>query len=235
MYFRNLVFSAFSIAIIAGLFLTFYQELLITPIILDSEVYEVVDVISHHAGAVEEVESWGPEDGIERSGFSFLSNLLVCFAYALLLLSMMATKSSLKVMQGFLWGGAAYLSIFALPALGLAPEIPGMEAAHLEGRQAWWLLTVLCSAVGLWLVAFLTLPLKGLGIVIVVLPHLLGAPQPEVHGFANTDPHAITELTRLWYSFIIQTSLANALLWLIIGVLSALLTTKFVHPLDHKE
>lgn len=235
MYFRNLVLSAFSIAIIAGLFLTAYQELLITPIILGSEVYEVVEEVGHHGGTAGEVEAWEPEDGVERSTYSFISNLLVCFAYALLLLSMMATKSSLKVAQGFFWGGAAYLSIFALPALGLAPEIPGMEAAQLEGRQSWWVLTVLASAIGLWLIAFSTTPFKGAGIVLLLLPHLLGAPQPEVHGFANTDPDAVTELTTLWHSFIIQTSVANGLLWLIIGVLSAFLTTKYIHPLDHKE
>ena len=233
MYFRNLVLSAFFIAIIAGLFLTLYQEMLITPIIVESEIYEVVEEVSHH-GVLQD-ESWSPDNGTERSAFSFMANLLVCFAYALLLLSIMATQSSLKVVQGFFWGGAAYLSVFALPALGLAPEIPGMEAAYLEGRQAWWLLTVVSSAVGLWLLAFLKLPLKGLGIVLLLFPHLFGAPQPDIHGFTNTDPHAVTELMQLWHRFIIQTSVANGLLWLIIGVLSACLTNKYIHPLDHKE
>ena len=232
MYFRNLVFSAFAIAIVAGLFLSIYQEFLITPIILDSEVYEIAEPAGAHADAV---EAWSPADGMERSGFSLVSNLLVCFAYALLLLSAMAVKSSLKVRQGIFWGGSAYLSIFAAPALGLPPEIPGMEAAYLEGRQAWWLLAVLFTAMGLWLIAFSKMTFKGLGVVMLVIPHLIGAPQPEFHGFANTDPQAVSALTALWHNFIIQTSLANALLWLIIGMLSAFLTAKFIHPLDHKE
>ncbi|NOQ36220.1 MAG: hypothetical protein GQ569_10040 [Methylococcaceae bacterium] len=232
MYFRNLVLSAFSIAIVAGLFLSVYQEFLITPIILDSEFYEVAEAVSEQAEAV---EVWAPEDGGERSGFSFLANFLVCFAYALLLMSAMATRSSLKITQGIFWGGAAFLSIFAAPALGLPPEIPGMEAAHLEGRQTWWLLTVLFTAIALWMIAFSSVAFKGVGLVILVIPHLLGAPQPEIHGFANTDPQAVSALTALWHDFIVQTSVANALLWLIIGVLSTFLTDKFIYPLDHQE
>lgn len=232
MYFRSLVLSAFAIAIVAGLFLSIYQEFLITPIILDSEVYEITGSASED-GVVFEV--WSPKDDIERSGFSFISNLLVCFAYALILLSAMAFQPSLKVVQGFFWGGSAYICIFVAPALGLPPEIPGMEAVHLEGRQAWWLLTVLLTAAGLWLIAFFNMAFKGLGVVLLVIPHLIGVPQPEFHGFANTDPQAISALTTLWHNFIVQTSLANGLLWLIIGMLSVLLTDKFVLPLNDKE
>ncbi|MCK5888598.1 MAG: CbtA family protein [Methylococcales bacterium] len=232
MYFRNLVLSAFAIAMIAGLFLTVYQEYFITPIILDSEVYEVIE--SAIAGE-ETVEAWGPEAGAERSGYSFVANVLVCFAYALVLLSGMAMRSSINIMKGAFWGGAAYLSIFAAPALGLPPEIPGMEAAVLEDRQAWWVLTVCLTAVGLWLVAFSKPVMKLFGLFIIALPHLLGAPQPERHGFANTDPQAISALTDLWHHFIVQASVANALLWLIIGLLSAYSIGKFIHPLGYQE
>ena len=144
-------------------------------------------------------------------------------------------RESIKIPQGFFWGFAAYLSVFVAPALGLPPEIPGMEAAHLEGRQTWWLVTVLSTAVALWLIAFKPNMFKGIGILLIITPHLIGAPQPEVHGFANTNPEAVSELTRLWHTFIVQTSLANGLLWLIIGGLAAFLTDKFIHPLDFKE
>jgi cobalt transporter subunit CbtA len=230
MYFRNLVLSAVAIAIIAGLFLSLYQYFLITPIILASEVYEVIE-----PPAKGRVEAWSPEEGLERSLFSFMANFLVCFGYALLLLTAMATKDSMKLAQGFIWGIAAYLSIFIAPALGLAPEIPGMEAAHLEGRQTWWLLTVLLTAFGLWTIAYQAIIFKGLGVLMLLIPHLIGAPQPESHGFVNTDPEAINALTHLWHNFILQTSIANGLLWLIIGILAAFLSVKFIYPLNHQE
>lgn len=230
MYFRNLVLSAFAISMIASLFLSLYQLFLITPIILDAEVYEVVETVGEHTDEV-----WTPEDGAERSSFSFVANGLICFAFALVLMSIMATKKMVKPLQGIFWGTAAYLSIFVAPALGLPPEIPGMEAAYLESRQAWWLFAVLSTAIGLWLIVFSKNILKGFGILLLLMPHILGAPQPIVHGFVNTDPEAVKALTALWHEFIIQTSLANALLWLIIGLLSAFLTHKFIHPLDYQE
>ena len=227
MYFRNLVLSAFTIALVAGLFLSLYQHFLITPIIIASEIYEVIE-----PAAKNDIKAWEPEDGLERSGFSILANFLVCFGDSLLLITAMATRDTLKLSRGWQWGIAAYLTLFVAPALGLAPEIPGMEAAHLEGRQTWWFATVIATAIALWSIAFQPLKLKLIGGLFLIIPHLIGAPQPETHGFANIDPQAVTELTRLWHSFILQTSLANGLLWLIIGVLSAILTVKFIHPLN---
>jgi len=230
MYFRNLILSAFTIAIVAGFFLSVYQAYAITPLIVESEIYEVLETITENTP-----EAWSPEEGIERSGYSFIANFLVCFAYALLLMSAMATRQSLTITQGLLWGACAYLSVFVAPAIGLAPEIPGMEAAHLEGRQAWWLLTVLLTALGLWSLAFKSTPFKIFACLLILTPHLMGAPQPEHHGFVNQNPEAITALTDLWHQFITQTSIANGLLWLIIGSLSAFLTLKFIFPLDSQE
>jgi cobalt transporter subunit CbtA len=229
MYFRNLVLSAFVIAIIAGIIFSAYQAYFITPLIVSSEVYEVVEPVGS------KIEAWAPEDGLERSSWSFVANFLICFAYALILLSAMSLKTSANIVKGIFWGGAAYLSVFAAPALGLPPEIPGMEAAHLEGRQSWWLLTVALTAIALWLIAFQENKIKVLGGILLFIPHIIGAPQPEIHGFANTNPQAVEELTKLWHDFILQTSLANALLWIIIGGLSGYFTQKFIYSIDTLE
>jgi len=229
MYFRNLILSAFSIALIAGLLLSVYQYFFITPIILASEVYEVLEPTTGG------MEAWSPEDGAGRSGFNFIANVLVCFGYGLLLMSAMATRIKITPLHGFFWGIAAYLSLFVMPALGLPPEIPGMEAAFLEGRQIWWLLTVIFTALGLWSIAFQTRFLKAVGVLMLITPHLIGAPQPEIHGFLNTNPQAKMALSDLWHQFILQTSVANGLLWLIIGVLSAFLTAKFIHSIQETE
>jgi len=229
MYFRNLVLSAFVIAIIAGLIFSAYQASFITPLILNSEVYEVLETGSQHDLA------WAPEDGVERHSWSFATNFLLCFAYALILLSAMTVKTSVNAVKGLFWGGAAYLTIFAAPALGLPPEIPGMEAAYLEGRQTWWLVTVILTALSLWLIAFHSIINKAIGVVLILVPHLLGAPQPEIHGFVNTDPEAVVALTQLWHDFILQTSIANALLWLVIGGLSGFFVGKHIYPIDAIE
>jgi len=230
MYFRTLVLSALVIAVFAGAVISLYQAYFITPLILGSEVFEVAEPAGHHQ-QIEEIEAWAPEDGIERNSWNFTSNFFLCFAYALILLSAMSINATATTLKGVLWGLAAYLAIFAAPALGLPPEIPGMEAAQLEGRQAWWLLTVILTAISLWMIAFQTYHFKVVGLVIMLLPHLLGAPQPEHHGFANTDPTAITELTQLWHHFVIQTSIANALLWIVIGALAGFLTKKYIYPI----
>jgi len=230
MYFRNLVLSAFFIAITAGLIFSAYQAIFITPVIVSSEVYEVAESAASH-----QIEAWAPEDGLERHSWSFATNFLLCFAYALILLSAMTVKTSVNAVKGLFWGGAAYLSIFAAPALGLPPEIPGMEAAYLEGRQTWWLFTVILTAFAFWLIAFQSALNKAIGIVLILIPHILGAPQPEVHGFVNADPKAIEALTSLWHDFILQTSMANALLWLVIGGLSGYLVKKYIDPIDTQQ
>lgn len=59
---------------------------------------------------------------------------------------------------------------------------------------------------------------KGAGFILLLLPHLLGVPLSAVHGFSHSDPEAIAMLTKLWHQFILQSSIANALLWFIIGL-----------------
>ncbi len=226
MYFRNLVLSAFIIAIVAGLIFSAYQAFFITPIILSSEVYEILEPVNH------QIEAWSPADGMERNAWSFGTNFLLCFAYALMLLSAMSVKPEVTAIKGLFWGIAAYLTLFVAPALGLPPEIPGMEAAYLEGRQVWWLVTVIFTAVSLWMIAFQSLFYKGVGVVLIIIPHIFGTPQPETHGFANTEPIAIEALTTLWHQFIIQTSIGNALLWLVMGASAGFLIKCFINPLD---
>jgi len=72
---------------------------------------------------------------------------------------------------------------------------------------------------------------KVIGSILLILPHLLGAPEPEIHGFVNSNPQAVAELTRLWHDFILQTTIVNALLWVIIGASAGYFTKKYIHPI----
>ena len=62
----------------------------------------------------------------------------------------------------------------------------------------------------------------------ILLPHLIGAPESATHGFSHPNPDAVVILTDLWQQFILQTSIANALLWFIIGGSTGYLCHKFI-------
>ncbi len=230
MYFKNVVLAAFVTAIFASIAYSAYQTVAVTPIILAAEEFEVPEMAGEEVAA-----AWSPAEGLERSLFTFSADFLTAFAFSLMLISLMATRENITMLQGLGWGLAGYISFFAAPSLGLAPEIPGMEAAPLVARQFWWLVTVIFTAAGLWLLFFSRLVLKLAGLALLLSPHLIGAPRPEHHGFANTDPLAVEKLTLLWHQFVFQTSIANLLLWLIIGLVAAILTSKLVLSLDQSN
>jgi len=179
-------------------------------------------------------DAWAPEDGIERLFFTSFSNVLAGMAFGLLILAGMAYKGKGSILMGGLWGVAGYLTFFVAPTLGLHPEIPGMEAANLQGRQGWWLTTVALTAAGLGLIAFAHVSLKVAGVVLLVIPHVLGAPLPPlVDGaagaghFSHPDPQAAMALEALAADFLQATAIANAVFWLVLGVSCGYVVNRF--------
>jgi len=121
--------------------------------------------------------------------------------------------------NGLLWGLAGYAIFFVAPSLGLPPEVPGTETANLNDRQLWWLMTVFDTAAGLWLLVFSKTNLNKLfGAVLLISPHIIGAPQPGAPGSA-----APAELAN---TFIAATAFANAIFWLALGGLMGLFSKK---------
>lgn len=157
---------------------------------------------------------WEPENGWQRSGSTLVANILIAIAFSLLLMAAFSLRPGLQWPEGLLWGLGGYAAFFALPALGLPPEVPGSFTADLVSQQAWWLLTALFSGVGLALIA-LQRPWawKILGALLVIAPHLLGAPQPEVHG--GMAPATLAD------AFIWRVALVNAVFWILLGGLGA--------------
>jgi cobalt transporter subunit CbtA len=238
--FRRILFSGCLAGLLAGLVITALQMIQVVPIILEAETYEGGGHgagHSHEAGhshgaqhpspadtgtglwdrfvAFQNSEgTWAPADGLQRSLSTALANVLTGIAFALLLSAAFSLRGNVEWPQGLLWGLAGYLVFFVLPGLGLPPEIPGAKAAALVDRQAWWLLTVSCSALGLALLVLQKQWLwKGAGAIFLALPHLLGAPQPVVHGSAA--PAALAE------SFIWASAIANGIFWLLLGTVTA--------------
>ena len=216
---KRIVSAAALAGLVAGLLLTAVQHIQVIPLILQAEVYEqAAEAKSHsHAEATaathHDEEGWTPADGWERTFFTALSNVAVALGFALLLGAVMSLRHGAEGWRaGLQWGAAAYAVFFVAPSLGLPPEVPGTQAAELSHRQLWWVLTAVSTAAGLGLIAFARHgAIKLVGAVLLALPHIIGAPQPQTH--ASTAP------VELATAFIVATAIANAVFWLSLGTL----------------
>ena len=199
--------AAFS-ALAAGVLLSLVQQVQVVPIIAEAEVYEQ----AAHAGEAEDA-AWAPADGLERNLFTAAADIVVALGFALLLVAVNeGLGRGLDLRRGLLWGIAGYAVFFLAPTLGLPPEVPGTEAAALADRQSWWLLTVACTASGLGLLVFQRpLAWRLAGLALIVLPHAIGAPEPEVAG--SVAPEALA------HAFVVATAWSNAVFWLALGSL----------------
>lgn len=181
--FQRIAFSAGIAGLLAALLLSVLQSLWMTPLILQAETYEVQTEAparaEHHDHGE---EAWAPADGWPRTLSTFGGNLVVAVGFGLLLAGLFNLRAPTRVHQGLLWGLAGYATFCLAPSLGLPPELPGTAAADLTVRQLWWIGTAGATASALALLAFARHPafkLAALGL--LVLPHLLGAPQPVEH------------------------------------------------------
>jgi cobalt transporter subunit CbtA len=240
--FRSMVLTALGVALVAGLVLSAVQALHVSPIIYAAEMFEIAepevvaalnDGHSHsHVNANGEA-AWSPEDGLERIGYTVLSNVLSSFGFAMILLACMfmaRDKAQLNIswFKGVVWGLAGYVTFFVVPALGLSPEIPSMEAAALEGRQSWWVLAVVATGLAIFSLVFLPGIAKLVAIVFIAAPWLVGAPQPEVHGFMHPDTQAVATLEGLQVQFIYATAIANGVFWITLGGLTGYCAKRFI-------
>jgi cobalt transporter subunit CbtA len=149
-----------------------------------------------------------------------LTNVSLAVAFALLLGVASTLRGGLSSWrQGLCWGLAGYSIFFVAPSLGLSSVMPATLDANIEARQLWWLMTVFDTALGLWLLVFAKTKLNQLfGLVLLISPHAIGAPHPEVIG-SVTNAEIVS-------NFIIVTAIANALFWMILGAVMGLLAQK---------
>ena len=123
---------------------------------------------------------------LSRNLLTVLFAALVYVGDALLLVAGFGVASSLGIRiglrEGLLWGIAGFAAFQLAPAAGLAPELPGTIAADLSDRQIWWYGTVLATAAALALIGYgRKAHLWVAGAVLLVLPHVIGAPQPDAY------------------------------------------------------
>ncbi len=113
---------------------------------------------------------------------------------------------------GAVWGLCGFLAVQLAPAFGLPPELPGGLSAPLEQRQLWWAACVGATAAGIALLAFgRGLPAMALGVLLIALPHLIGAPEVMFSGLAPP------ELTAHFAARVLG---AGAVAWVILGTVA---------------
>lgn len=210
--FRKLVAVSLLAGSLAGLLLSILQYYQTLPLLLEAEQFEMADPQHMH--------DWQPQDGWQRNLFTVLFNSLAGFGFGLLLTVAMYWQGSSNYLRGLLWGLAGYLVFFVAPALGLPPELPGADSAELHDRQVWWLFTASATAAGLYgLVSNQGKWLKIVGVLVLITPHLIGAPHPEIAH--TTAPQELQE------RFILFSAISNALFWLALGGLAGWLLPRF--------
>ncbi|MFL6532453.1 MAG: CbtA family protein [Pseudomonas sp.] len=205
--------------LLAALLLTLLQSFWVSPLILQAETFEkapATEVHEHAAGAAHshDAEAWEPEDGWQRVLSTTGGNLVVAVGFALMLAGLYTLRAPTRTSQGLLWGLAGYATFVLAPTLGLPPELPGTAAADLAQRQMWWIGTAASTAVGIALMVFgRHWLLKVLGLATLLIPHVIGAPQPDVHSMLA--PEALET------EFKLTSQLTNVAFWLALGLISA--------------
>jgi len=227
MNFTELASRALIAGLLAGLVFTAFTLPWGTPLILEAEKYEEAPVDDHGHAEHHAHEEWAPQDGLERDLYTALSAVLMGMGYGLVLTALMALAGAGGLRRGLIWGLGGYLAVWLLPALGLPPELPGMQAADLFARQSWWLFTAIASAGGLaLLVRSRAWGWRLAGVALLLLPHLVGAPQPPVHA----SPVPAELLQRFW----LASAVTNLAFWLTLGAVAGHLlgkrTDRHPHP-----
>lgn len=173
----------------------------------------------HGAGA------WEPRDGFERNAYTAAANILTAIGFALLLAGFFAVRSgatgaSVSWHEGLLWGLTGFAVFTLAPGLGLPPELPGVPAAPLLSRQIWWLAAVLATAGGLAMIVFRrTVPAAISGVILLTLPHLIGAPE-----LANIETNVPSSLS---HQFVTAVTVTSLVFWTLLGGLTSAVFARF--------
>jgi cobalt transporter subunit CbtA len=223
--FRRIFFAAVLAGLAAGLAMSALQQWKVAPLILAAETYEAAEVHTHAEGTAaheHDEAAWAPQDGPERISYTVLANVLGCMGFALLLAAVSVLAGlPITAPNGLIWGIGGFVAFQLAPALGLAPELPGMPAADLGARQLWWWGTALATGAGFLVVAKLrNWTGTAIAAILLLAPHIIGAPQ-------LTGDHASAVPAHLATEFAAASLAAGALFWLTVGPLLGWLNERF--------
>ncbi len=224
--FQRIFFAAVLAGLLAGIAMAALQQWKVAPLILEAEVYETAAPAEHGHDAgtpahAHDEEAWAPQDGPERIFYTVLADVLVSIGYALALAAVAVLGGfEITARNGILFGFAGFISVQLAPALGLPPELPGMAAADLGQRQVWWIATALATGAGIFAIAkFRNMGAIGAAAVLMLLPHIIGAPA------APDEPTAVP--AHLATAFAASAFAASALFWFTAGPLLGWFNERF--------
>ncbi|MEK7246611.1 MAG: CbtA family protein [Pseudomonadota bacterium] len=209
--------TALAAGAVAGFLAWGAHQLRAVPLILQAETYEQAASSAAAAATapIANAQAAHPDahadNPLRRHALGFLTSALVGIGYAFILVgAIVLSGRTVDWRAGALWGLGGFVAFAAAPALGLPPELPGMSAAAVGPRQAWWLATALASAAGLAAVVFAQrIPWRAAGAVLIVLPHLVGAPRIA--------PESGLLPAELAAEFAVVALLTSAMFWLALG------------------
>jgi len=216
----RVLLAALLAGIVAGLLMGAIQHWRLTPLIIAAENFEHAEH-DHGAAANANVEEWAPQYGFERTLYTTLTAMVTGAAFAAILAGIaLLIGVNITPANGVLWGLAGFLAASLAPAAGLPPELPGMPAGDLMARQIWWAGTIIATGIGIWFLVFREeLAAKIGAIVLVALPHVIGAPSSATH--ESTVP------ANLAATFTANSLAAAAVFWCLIGALLGLALNRF--------
>lgn len=240
--FRRVLGAGLIAGIGVGLLIALIQHLTLVPLIVRAEVYEQHLVAAQQhvhlrqdgenlqplaadatrlAGATDPHTDLIPlqasEPPLTRAALTWTTTTLTTVGFAFLLAGLFAvTGRDVDGREGLLWGLAGFAAFTLAPSFGLPPELPGSIAADLASRQIWWIGTAVATLVGLGLLAFMRDYRAVIGgIVLLMAPHIIGAPHP--YDRTGVVP---AELAALFAS---RSLCVNALLWILLGISTGVL------------
>ena len=243
--FQRIFAAALGAGVGVGLLIALLQHVALVPLILEAETYESG---AHHASARAGIQpstqlpalvaqaqaheahnavAGQSEEGnlLLRAALTTLTTTLTAVGFGLLLTGAFALSGrDVDAQEGLLWGIGGFAAFALAPAFGLPPELPGSVAAELVARQIWWVGTVAATAGALLLMVFArgrwgASRMIPLGIVLLIAPHVLGAPHP--HAGAGVVPPELAA------SFAARSLAVNAVLWTLLGLAAGGLYARF--------
>ena len=178
--------AALAAGLLAGILMTPVQFAKTIPLILHAETFEAAghehDAAAGHAQNPAHAQASGEEKPLLFGRFwnTLFANLVTGAGYALLMAGVsLLSGVDVRSATGLAWGAAGWLAVQFLPGLGLPPELPGFPYADIYARQYWWMAAVAAS--GLGMILLLLRPERWAhlaGILLLIAPHVYGAPQP---------------------------------------------------------
>ena len=199
---KNLFVSAICAGIAAGLLASALQFTFVIPVLLEGELYETGARVHFGTDGSPQSDRGTPPLAGDwlRHSMTVAFNIVTYTGYGLLLSAMISFATfkgiTTTARQGLIWGLCGYIAVQLAPAISLPPELPGTIAAEVGQRQLWWISTILASAAGLGLIAFGHSYLPLAGVVLMAIPHLLGAPHLDTF-FGVAPPELAAEFATL--------------------------------------